>query len=135
MIRTAIKLAALTVLFLPLLMAADESLRSLGLWNGRAWLSWDTHMRLGYLFGYRDHLRVTTDALKTAKDWEDETTWWPNLTYGQTAKALDTFYAVPENGNIPIRGALHIVAERVLGKWEGEVEKDIERLRKIALGK
>ena len=103
---------------------AREGDITFGLYNGRAWNQWDHSMKVGYLLGYGDHWK-TTKIPSPEKE-------FPDLTNGKIEKALDRFYATPENGNITIRSALFLVAARVLGTSEDEIAKQTEFLRKIS---
>jgi hypothetical protein len=70
-------------------------------------------IKLGYLLGCADRLLLSTavDAIKTGKPLPSRTdlVGIPDLTNGETRKALDTFFATPENLNIPILTALSII--------------------------
>jgi hypothetical protein len=47
----------------------------------------------------------------------------------QIIEALDAFYATPKNLNIPIPNALRIIASRVTGVPESEIQKQVESAR------
>jgi len=110
------------------LRAQDQKLASIttiGLSNGRFWMFMDDRQRTCYLVGYQDHKIVFGDLPVPACDacaGEKEKDWWPTLTVGEILKGLDNFYGEPENLSLPIRFALRILAMKVAGKPQPEIE-------------
>jgi hypothetical protein len=50
----------------------------------------------------------------------------PSLSNGEIIKAFNAFYAIPEKLNPPIFFAMRIIAQRVNGEAESEIQKEIE---------
>jgi hypothetical protein len=106
--------------------------------NGRFWngLKGEGEWAQGYfLMGYLDRHNTTDQmgwAPSCALDTKEADMWPKKLKVGEVAKLLDRFYDEPENLNIPIRFALHIVATRSAGKSEGQIADETLLCRKLS---
>jgi hypothetical protein len=104
-----------------------------GLSNGRAWRAFGTvETKLVFLVAYREGVIAGTVAARHGKTnlKEDLSYQFPaELTWEETATALDHLYDFPENRPIPISNALQIVTLQSAGVSKGLIEKDIEDFR------
>jgi hypothetical protein len=103
-----------------------------GLFNGRFWVTAESATKTAYLAGYHDHEIVFSDA--TAPDVasaEKENALWPPLTIGEISKGLDNFYGQPENLDLPIRFALRVLAMKVVGRPQPEIDGWVTAYRRM----
>lgn len=80
-------------------------------------------MKLGYLTGLSEgseYIKNNSNVLPT------------NLTFGETAEALDAFYSDPTDANIPVPVALLYIKTKVAGASEADLKDMESRMRKAA---
>jgi hypothetical protein len=104
--------------------------------NGRFWRGLDNQAKYLFLFGYGDGSGY---AIATFADEKGQTIkprlerLTPrSLTFDETVAVLDRFYAVPENGPIPIAQALELAALRAGGASESTIEERTRDYRALA---
>jgi len=99
--------------------------------NGRFWVAMVEAQKVGYVQGYYQGvtagLSACPDAL-AAKKMQDAITT-QTLTRNEVVKAIDAFYATPENGPILVINAMIYVAMKAAGSSAQELEKWTENQR------
>ena len=96
--------------------ATSEAARTSGPFlNGRAWLSWDDGMRLGFVIGIAELHMIANENLPIV--------WFKGKpANGEVMKGLQDFYQEPANARIAILEAISVVAM----KFNGESSKNID---------
>jgi hypothetical protein len=106
--------------------------KTAGMFNGRFWKTLNADQKAMFLFGYSNGVEAVTIATSTSFDNYKETNsrfWARALTVAEVQSALDTFYAVPENGPIALARAVYVISQRSEGKDEAELQKIVTDLR------
>ena len=103
-----------------------------GLSNGRLWTVLTAELRTTYLLGYRDHHIVFSNQdVPESSVSEKESAWWPKLSIAEAQRGLDRFYEAPENLVLPIRYGLRVLAMRVAGTPDAEINGWLSGYRRI----
>ena len=103
--------------------------------NGRFWRSLGSSTShaiylAGYFQGFDQALTEMLDGTNTQqvlKVGQDI----PKANTGETAEALDKFYADPENLNIPIWRAIRIAALKIAGRPRAEMDAEMDTVRSV----
>jgi hypothetical protein len=107
-----------------------SNIKTSGLYNGRIRKTLDESVKLLWLEVAVNGVLYATAATNTM---DKIKTILPGLTYQETSQALDSFYATPENANIPVVFALQIVTMKAGGVDQDTVTKQTNELRALAL--
>lgn len=121
-----------------LLMAApalaqrvDPADMTLGMPNGRAWLKWNQTMKVFYVLGYTNGVRVA--ALNSNAPVDDAQIVIHDLTpsgvISDTVEFLNTFF-IPENRSLPIGYGLEIMAMKTRGATDAAIDEQLRRMRR-----
>jgi hypothetical protein len=114
---------------------SDPTIFTCTLLNGRLWLKAGELPKSTYLAGFRDALfRVDHSADRTPSPKDMAERWPIGRTNGEMSKALDQFYAEPENSLIPIGKSVGIATMRFNGVEHAEIESYTELLRRVSVG-
>jgi hypothetical protein len=108
-----------------------------GLINGRSWLSLSEAMKVGWLVGYTEGLRVAPSAVHgepcTTQVKQVFDLYPQQLSFGEILKAIDHFYEdTSENSAIPVPAALQYVTRKASGATQTELDELASGLRKKA---
>jgi len=106
-------LLLIVILGLPLAAAppAQDPDMTCGQENGRAWHDMDSPTKVGFILGLRATMAHL--AIRGVVDLEQRHRYLVDqLTFGETARAVDRFYETPENMPIPILWAMEVIANR-----------------------
>lgn len=98
-----------------------------GMLNGRGWNAYQKAQKASYLMGIHDALGTVKDAPSLSHSFPT------NLSVGESILAVDRFYEEPENLSIMVMGALRVVALKINGGSQVEVDAETVRLKKIDL--
>jgi hypothetical protein len=104
---------------------SEPPVRTSGSLNGRAWNVFPESNKISYITGASEVLKVLDQ-----KDFLEYFPW--TLRAGEFVKAIDRFYAVPENLPIEIVFALKIVTMTANGEDPAVIEKSTAYLRRAA---
>jgi len=119
----------------------DDTEKTCGRLNGRFWNQGPQGFKLGFIMGFNETLselsrhdpttaEATLPYLAAGPDGHGH--FRTLLSYGETVKAIDQFYDVPENLAVPIMDAVRVISRRTEGTEPAEVEKQIAVSRKWA---
>lgn len=128
------------VVILPALSAAEGSRRDGNWWSQKSEL-----IRLGYIAGFVDGMDLGRNFTywdfiadkdyvgKVLKSYDNYSSkYFNNLTVGQLAEGLDSFYADFRNLNIPIADAVWVVVNGIAGTPQAKLDTMIENFRRNA---
>jgi hypothetical protein len=123
----------LLLAFLALGHAQDHSeWETDGYFNGRFWGTMERGQKSGYIQGFGDGVNAMFNASpdsSAAKAKIRDMLLPSGMTYGETVKAIDAFYATPENGRIAIINAMVYVVAKAAGTSAQDLEKWTENQR------
>jgi hypothetical protein len=117
-------LLLIVILGLPLAAAppAQDPDMTCGQENGRAWHDMDSPTKVGFILGLRATMAHL--AIRGVVDLEQRHRYLVDqLTFGETARAVDRFYETPENMPIPILWAMEVIANRGGGADATTIER------------
>ena len=127
------RLAVLLLFLAGLTVAAagdDPMPRTGGYTNGRAWKNFNSWVKLGYVTGFADGIKLGSKSADAAK--ENGKSYYGNSDFAEIIKALDTFYEDPANSQVPIMAAMVYFQDKVNGKSPSVLAEELANFRKVA---
>jgi hypothetical protein len=139
--RRTLQLATVALLLCGVAAAADADIyHTSTLFNGRFWQTLDDKEKLIYVAACRDAIDMITttehaaDGKDAIKNSVASLQIWVSgdFTIGDYGKALDSFYATPENVRVPIIMALRYCTVKFNGMSSKNLEDMAAGLRQLA---
>ena len=111
--------------------AGASRLKTGTLSNGRAWGIFADAEKKSYLLGLSEGIVSMLGVFPDTGDYLKEQVP-QSLSIIEVSKALDRFYAEPENLPVPVIRAMHIVALKTMGLEPDRLEREVALERRLA---
>jgi hypothetical protein len=138
MIRSVI---VATLLFAPQIWARNST----GIADGSDWKQWSQSYKVGWIHGWTDAMSnagletaiLCTFQLKPPPDSKEARACMTQaqdfnfemIKFGQYLDGMDSFYKDFRNTEYPLSGAIKLVRDRIRGRPEAEIERELEAWR------